>query len=169
LNHSRKRAKVVLVTLDQHAPGTPTAPTAPSGSASPADVLRNKGLRVTAPRLAVLEAVEALPHADADAVLRHARAALPTVSVQAVYDVLHALTDAEILRRIEPAGHPARYERRVGDNHHHIVCRQCGAVGDVDCAVGEAPCLTPSSTSGFSVETAEVTFWGLCPDCRAAG
>jgi Fur family ferric uptake transcriptional regulator len=169
LNHSRKRAKVVLVTLDQHAPGTPTAPTASSGSASPADVLRNKGLRVTAPRLAVLEAVEALPHADADAVLRHARAALPTVSVQAVYDVLHALTDAEILRRIEPAGHPARYERRVGDNHHHIVCRQCGAVGDVDCAVGEAPCLTPSSTSGFSVETAEVTFWGLCPDCRAAG
>jgi Fur family ferric uptake transcriptional regulator len=169
LNHSRKRAKVVLVTLDQHAPGTPGAPTAPSGPASPAEVLRHKGLRVTAPRLAVLEAVEALPHADADAVLRHARAALPTVSVQAVYDVLHALTDAEILRRIEPAGHPARYERRVGDNHHHIVCRQCGAVGDVDCAVGEAPCLTPSSTSGFSVETAEVTFWGLCPDCHAAG
>jgi Fur family ferric uptake transcriptional regulator len=136
--------------------------------ADPAELLRDRGLRVTAPRLAVLEAVEQLPHADADALLRHARSALPTVSVQAVYDVLHALTDAGILRRIEPAGHPARYERRVDDNHHHVVCRQCGAVGDVDCVVGEAPCLTPSSTSGFSIELAEVTFWGLCPACREA-
>jgi Fur family ferric uptake transcriptional regulator len=135
--------------------------------ADPAELLRDRGLRVTAPRLAVLEAVEQLPHADADALLRQARSALPTVSVQAVYDVLHALTDAGILRRIEPAGHPARYERRVDDNHHHVVCRQCGAVGDVDCVVGEAPCLTPSSTSGFSIELAEVTFWGLCPACRA--
>lgn len=135
----------------------------------PTALLRDRGLRVTAPRLAVLEAVSALPHADADGVLRHARAALPTVSVQAVYDVLHALTDAGILRRIEPAGHPARYERRVGDNHHHVVCRGCGAVDDVDCAVGDTPCLTPSSTSGFTIETAEVTYWGLCPACRHAG
>lgn len=140
----------------------------PTTSPQPAETLRLHGLRVTGPRVAVLEAVEALPHADADAVLRQARTALPTVSVQAVYDVLHALTDAGLLRRIEPAGHPARYERRVGDNHHHVVCRECGAVGDVDCAVGEAPCLVPSSTSGFVVDTAEVTFWGLCPDCRSA-
>lgn len=135
-------------------------------SADPAELLRQQGLRVTAPRLAVWEAVTVLPHADADAVLRHARIALPTVSVQAVYDVLHALTDAGILRRIEPAGHPARYERRVGDNHHHVVCRICGAVDDVDCPVGEAPCLTPSSTSDFTIETVEVTYWGVCPDCR---
>ncbi len=148
--------------VDQHA----AAPAA--DRATPQDLLRDHGLRVTAPRLAVLDAVASMPHADADAVLRHARTALPTVSVQAVYDVLHALTDAGILRRIEPAGHPARYERRVGDNHHHVVCRRCGAVGDVDCAVGEAPCLTPVSTSGFTVDTAEVTYWGLCPDCRDA-
>jgi len=146
----------------------PVDRSAPVTSPQPAETLRLRGLRVTAPRIAVLEAVESLPHADADAVLRRARTVLPTVSVQAVYDVLHALTDAGLLRRIEPAGHPARYERRVDDNHHHVVCRQCGAVGDVDCAVGEAPCLTPSSTSGFVVDTAEVTFWGLCPDCRSA-
>jgi Fur family ferric uptake transcriptional regulator len=146
----------------------PVQHSTPAASPPPAETLRLRGLRVTAPRVAVLEAVEALPHSDADAVLRQARTALPTVSVQAVYDVLHALTDAGLLRRIEPAGHPARYERRVDDNHHHVVCRRCGAVGDVDCAVGEAPCLTPSSTSGFVVDTAEVTFWGLCPDCRAA-
>jgi len=158
--------------VDQHAPAA--APTAghahhtphPEPAADPAELLRARGLRVTAPRLAVLEAVAELPHADADAVLRHARAALPTVSVQAVYDVLRALTDVGIVRRIEPAGHPARYERRVGDNHHHVVCRSCGAVDDVDCVVGEAPCLVPSSTSGFTVEAAEVTFWGLCPGCR---
>lgn len=150
--------------LDQHTHAAD--PAHPVPDESPAELLRRRGLRVTAPRVAVLEAVAAHPHADADAVLTRARAALPTVSVQAVYDVLHALTDAGILRRIEPAGHPARYERRVGDNHHHVVCRRCGALGDVDCAVGEAPCLTPVSTSGFTVETAEVTYWGLCPDCR---
>jgi Fur family ferric uptake transcriptional regulator len=94
------------------------------------------------------------------------RERLPQVSVQAVYDVLHALTGAGLLRRIEPAGHPSRYERRVGDNHHHVVCRSCGAIDDVDCSVGHAPCLVPSSTSGFSIETAEVTYWGLCPACR---
>ena len=108
--------------------------------------LREHGLRVTAARLAVLDAVELQQHADAD-------------------DVLHTLTDKGLVRRIEPAGHPARYERRLGDNHHHVVCRGCGAVADVDCTVGHAPCLTPSSTSGFQIDTAEVTFWGLCPDC----
>ncbi|MBX9246126.1 transcriptional repressor [Actinotalea ferrariae] len=128
--------------------------------------LREAGLRVTAPRLAVLAAVGRLPHATADAVLTEVRATVPTVSVQAVYDVLHALTDAGLLRCIEPAGHPARYERRVADNHHHVVCRGCGAIDDVDCAVGPSPCLTPSSTSGFTVETAEVTYWGLCPACQ---
>ncbi|WP_448060326.1 Fur family transcriptional regulator [Cellulomonas hominis] len=131
-----------------------------------ADLLREHGLRVTGPRLAVLDAVGQHSHADADLLLRETRRALPTVSVQAVYDVLHALTEAGILRRIEPAGHPARYERRIGDNHHHVVCRTCGTVADVDCAVGEAPCLTPSSSAGFTIETAEVTYWGLCPRCR---
>ncbi|QGQ19569.1 transcriptional repressor [Cellulomonas sp. JZ18] len=133
------------------------------------DLLRERGLRVTAPRLAVLDALGGHGHLDADEVLRRVRTTLPTVSVQAVYDVLHALTGAGLLRRIEPAGHPARYERRVGDNHHHVVCRGCGAVDDVDCVVGHAPCLVPSSTSGFAVESAEVTFWGLCPACRQAG
>lgn len=147
--------------LDQHVH-------AHAGPTDPGELLREHGLRVTAPRVAVLAAVGDLPHADADTILKHARTALPTVSVQAVYDVLHALTAAGILRRIEPAGHPARYERRVGDNHHHVVCRSCGVVGDVDCAVGEAPCLTPSSTSGFRIDTAEVTYWGLCPQCAAA-
>lgn len=132
------------------------------------DLLRRHGLRVTGPRVAVLGALEGHAHLDADEVLQRVRAVLPSVSVQAVYDVLHALADAGLLRRIEPAGHPARYERRTGDNHHHVVCRGCGAVDDVDCAVGHAPCLTPSSTSGFAVESAEVTFWGLCPACRAA-
>lgn len=131
------------------------------------ELLRGRGLRVTRARLAVLDAVGRLPHATADAVLADVRERAGQVSVQAVYDVLHALTEAGILRRIEPAGHPARYERRVGDNHHHVVCRACGAVDDVDCSVGLAPCLTPSSTRGFLVETAEVTYWGLCPTCAA--
>ena len=129
-------------------------------------MLREAGLRVTAPRLAVLSAVGRLPHATADTVLATVRTELSSVSVQGVYDVLHALTDVGLLRCIEPAGHAARYERRTGDNHHHVVCRTCGALDDVDCAVGHAPCLTPSSTSGFSVELAEVTYWGLCPSCR---
>lgn len=125
-------------------------------------------MRVTAPRLAVLGTLDGDAHLDADQVRQRVRSTLPTVSVQAVYDVLHALVGAGLLRRIEPAGHPARYERRTGDNHHHVVCRGCGAVADVDCTVGHAPCLTPSTTSGFAVETAEVTFWGLCPACAAA-
>ena len=133
-----------------------------------AESLRELGLRVTRPRLAVLDAVGHHPHADADTLLRAVRTTLPRVSVQAVYDVLRALAEAGLLRRIEPAGHPVRYERRVGDNHHHVACRRCGAIDDVDCAVGHAPCLVPSSTSGFSIESAEVTFWGLCPSCSTA-
>ena len=128
--------------------------------------LRGRGLRVTGPRLAVLAAVEHLPHADTLAVLTEVRRSVPAVSVQAVYDVLRALTDAGLVRRIEPAGHPARYERRVGDNHHHVVCRGCGALADVDCATGAAPCLEPIAAHGFTIDTAEVTYWGLCPACQ---
>ena len=131
-------------------------------------LLREANLRVTAPRLAVLAVVGRLPHATADAVLAAVRSELPGLSVQGVYDVLRALSDAGLVRRIEPAGHPARFERRTGDNHHHVVCRDFGALDDVDCAVGHAPCLTPASTSGFTVDVAEVTYWGLCPDCPAA-
>ncbi|MBD5788059.1 transcriptional repressor [Cellulosimicrobium terreum] len=144
-----------------------TAPSQPSptGHARHEDELRAHGLRVTAARLAVLDAVGQRQHADADTVLRAVRDSLGSVSVQAVYDVLNTLTEKELLRRIEPAGHPARYERRLGDNHHHVVCRDCGAVADVDCAVGHAPCLSPSTTAGFQIDTAEVTFWGRCADC----
>lgn len=127
--------------------------------------LRRRGLRVTAPRRAVLEAVGDLPHADADAVLTTVRASLPSISVQAIYSSLKLLADVGLLRRIEPAGHPARYERRTGDNHHHVVCRSCGAIDDVDCAIGPSPCLTPSSSRGFAIDEAEVTYWGLCPNC----
>jgi Fe2+ or Zn2+ uptake regulation protein len=134
-----------------------------------ADLLRSHGLKATAPRMAVLDAVEALGgHPDVDSIARHARARLGTLSIQAVYDNLRVLTDAGLVRRIEPAGSPARYEGRVGDNHHHVVCRRCGAAEDVDCVVGSAPCLEPSNTGGFSVEQAEVTFWGLCPDCQSS-
>lgn len=142
---------------------TSTTPAAPPAE----DLLRGAGLRVTAARVAALHAVGENQHATADAVLTSVRAELGTVSVQAVYDVLHALSAAGLLRRIEPAGHPARYERRTGDNHHHVVCRVCGTIGDVDCTVGHAPCLTPSADHGFVIETAEVTYWGLCPDCRS--
>jgi Fur family ferric uptake transcriptional regulator len=137
-------------------------------AADPAARLRAAGLRVTAGRVAVLQAVTGVPHATADDVVRTVRASLGSVSVQAVYDALHALTEADLLRCIEPAGHPARYERRVGDNHHHVVCRSCGAVADVDCTVGHAPCLAPSDDHGFVLDLAEVTFWGLCPQCAAA-
>jgi Fur family ferric uptake transcriptional regulator len=130
-------------------------------------MLRDAGLRVTSVRLAVLRTLDRLQHATADDVVQAVRDDIGSASVQAVYDTLHTLTDEGLLRRIEPAGHPARYERRVGDNHHHVVCRSCGAVADVDCTVGPAPCLTPSGTHGFSIDLAEVTFWGLCPDCAA--
>jgi Fe2+ or Zn2+ uptake regulation protein len=131
-------------------------------------LLRGAALRVTRPRLAVLNAVHAQPHADTDSILRAARRDLPEVSHQAVYDVLRALTDAGLVRRIQPAASVARYEARVGDNHHHVVCRSCGMIADVDCAVGHAPCLTASHDHGFSVDEAEVVYWGTCPDCAAA-
>lgn len=130
--------------------------------------LRAAGLRVTQPRRAVLGAVSEHPHADTETVIEAARATLPNVSHQAVYDSLAALTDAGLIRRIQPAGSLARYETRVGDNHHHIVCRRCGAIGDIDCAVGHAPCLTPNDAAGFAVDEAEVVYWGLCPACQSA-
>ncbi|WP_420842021.1 Fur family transcriptional regulator [Haloactinopolyspora alba] len=132
-----------------------------------ADRLRSHGLRVTAPRVGVLLALERMPHADADTVARQVRASLGAVSTQAVYDVLHALTDARLLRRIEPAGSAARYETRVGDNHHHMVCRTCGVVVDVECAGEAVPCLTPGAAQGFVVDEAEVTFWGVCRECQS--
>jgi Fur family transcriptional regulator, stress-responsive regulator len=128
-------------------------------------MLRGANLRVTRPRLAVLGAVHEHPHAVTAQVVDAARGADPEVSRQAVYDVLRALTDAGLLRRIEPANSDARYESRVGDNHHHVICRGCGAIADVDCAVGDTPCLTASDAHGFTVEEAEVIYWGTCPDC----
>jgi Fur family transcriptional regulator, stress-responsive regulator len=129
--------------------------------------LREASLRVTRPRVAVLEAVEAHPHADTDTLIGEVRTRLGEVSHQAVYDVLRALTSAGLLRRIQPSGSVARYETRVGDNHHHVVCRSCGTVADVDCAVGATPCLTASDAGGFVVDEAEVIYWGTCPDCTA--
>ncbi|MHA3702889.1 Fur family transcriptional regulator [Jatrophihabitans sp. YIM 134969] len=130
--------------------------------------LRAASLRVTRPRVAVLGAVHAHPHADTDTLIAAARDDLGPVSHQAVYDVLRALTEAGLVRRIQPSGSLARYEARVGDNHHHVVCRSCGVIGDVDCAVGDTPCLTASETHGFTIDEAEVVYWGLCPSCTAA-
>lgn len=127
--------------------------------------LRNAALRVTKQRVAVLHAVDSHPHADTETVIEAVRRHLPEVSHQAVYDSLHTLTEVELLRRIQPSGSVARYERRVGDNHHHLVCRLCNVIVDVECATGEAPCLGVKDDHGFSIEHAEVTFWGLCPDC----
>jgi Fe2+ or Zn2+ uptake regulation protein len=131
-------------------------------------MLREAALRVTRPRLAVLTAVYAHPHATTDALIGAVRRESPEVSHQTVYDVLNAFTAAGLVRRIQPSGSVARYESRVGDNHHHVVCRSCGAVADVDCAVGEAPCLTASDDQGFSIDEAEVNYWGVCPECVAA-
>jgi len=131
------------------------------------DLLRAHGLRVTKPRLTVLDILTEGGHLEVDDIARRARTRLESVSTQAIYDVLGALSRAGLARRLEPAGSPARYEARVGDNHHHIVCRGCGDITDVDCVVGERPCLTPSSAHGFEVDEAEVTFWGLCPACQA--
>jgi Fur family transcriptional regulator, stress-responsive regulator len=129
--------------------------------------LHKAGLRATAPRLTVLMAIQSEgQHQEAQAIAHAARKRLGTLSTQAVYDNLHALTAAGLLRCIQPSGHSARYETRVGDNHHHIVCRHCGFTADVDCTVGAAPCLTPSEEQGFVVEEAEVIFWGLCPRCQ---
>ena len=131
-------------------------------------LLRRHGLRVTAKRLAVLRAVSARPHGTADDVFTAVRADIGTISLQAVYDALTALAEKGVLRRIQPAGSPARYENRVGDNHHHLVCRTCGRMVDVDCAVGEAPCLTAEDPSGYEIDEAEVVYWGRCPACAAA-
>ncbi|WP_228536761.1 Fur family transcriptional regulator [Nocardia sp. XZ_19_231] len=131
-------------------------------------MLRAASLRVTAPRLAVLTAVHQHPHADTDTILSRVRATLGAVSQQAVYDVLRALTSAGLLRRIQPMGTVARYETRVGDNHHHLVCRSCGVIVDVECAVGDTPCLTPLDDRGFVVDEAEVIYWGRCPDCTTS-
>jgi Fur family ferric uptake transcriptional regulator len=128
-------------------------------------VLRAAELRVTRPRVAVLTAVHDHPHADTDTIIGAVRSGLGDVSHQAVYDVLRALTAAGLLRRIQPAGSVARYEARIADNHHHVVCRSCGTIADVECAVGEIPCLTASDGHGFVIDEAEVTYWGLCPAC----
>jgi len=131
-------------------------------------MLRGASLRVTRPRVAVLAAVYANPHADTDSIIGVARREIPAVSHQAVYDVLRALTAAGLVRRIQPSGSVARYDPRVGDNHHHVVCRTCGDIADVDCAVGDTPCLTASDDRGFSIDEAEVIYWGLCFMCSAA-
>lgn len=128
-------------------------------------MLRGAALRVTRPRLAVLSAVHAHPHSDTDTIIGVVRSDLGDVSHQAVYDVLRALTIAGLVRRIQPSGTAARYESRVGDNHHHVVCRSCGTIADVDCAVGDTPCLTASSDHGFTIDEAEVIYWGICPEC----
>ena len=131
-------------------------------------VLREAGLRVTAQRVAVLDAVRRLPHADTDSLINAVRAETGDISHQAVYDVLKVLTDAQLVRKIQPLGQVARYERRVGDNHHHAVCRSCGTIADVDCAVGDTPCLTASESNGFVIDEAEVIYWGTCPDCTTS-
>ena len=131
----------------------------------PTEILRKRGLRVTAQRLAVLRTVSSAPHATAGAVVQTVRGELGAVSVQAVYDVLEILTEKGLLRRIQPAGSPARFEARVGDNHHHLVCRLCDRMVDVDCPVGDPPCLTAAEDFGFEIDEAEVVYWGRCPDC----
>ena len=133
-----------------------------------AEELRGAGLRVTAARVALLETVREGDHLGVEAIASGVRDRVGHISLQAVYEALHALTTAGLVRRIEPPGSPARFEGRVGDNHHHLVCRSCGAVFDVDCAVGHAPCLTASDDRGFAIDEAEVIYWGLCPDCSSA-
>jgi Fur family ferric uptake transcriptional regulator len=141
-----------------------TAPGAPTT----AEELRGAGLRVTAARVALLDTVREGNHLGVEAIASGVRARVGHVSLQAVYEALHALTAAGLVRRIEPPGSPALFEGRVGDNHHHLVCRSCGVVADVDCAVGHAPCLTASDDHGFAVDEAEVIYWGLCPDCSTS-
>ena len=135
-------------------------------SADPADLLRERGYRVTGQRLAVLRAVSVEPHLTADAVAETVRAELGAISLQAVYDVLGVLVDVGLVRRIQPAGSPARFEARVSDNHQHVICRSCGRTADVDCAVGTAPCLTAADDIGYQIDEAEVIYWGHCPQCR---
>ncbi|MEQ4209368.1 Fur family transcriptional regulator [Actinopolymorpha sp. B17G11] len=131
-------------------------------------MVRGAALRVTRPRIAVLSAVHDHPHSDTESIIGAVRENLAGVSHQAVYDVLRVLTDAGLVRRIQPRGSLARYEARVGDNHHHVVCRTCGAIADVDCAVGNIPCLTAADDSGYEIDEAEVIYWGRCPECVAA-
>lgn len=135
---------------------------------SSADLLRRHGVQVTAQRLAVLRAVSARPHGTAEEVAETARSEIGAISRQTVYDALGVLVDYGIVRRIQPAGSPARYEARVGDNHHHLICRTCDRVVDVDCAVGAVPCLTPADDAGYVIDETEVIYWGYCPDCRGA-
>jgi Fur family transcriptional regulator, stress-responsive regulator len=132
-----------------------------------ASVVRSAGLRVTRPRVAVLAAVREHPHATTESIIAAVRRRLPQVSSQAVYGILGALSDTGLVQRIQPRGSVARYEARTGDNHHHVVCRSCGAIDDVDCAVGEAPCLTASDDAGYTIDEAEVIYWGRCPTCSA--
>jgi Fe2+ or Zn2+ uptake regulation protein len=131
----------------------------------PVDQLRRHGLPVTAQRLAVLRAVSGRPHSGADAITEEVRSEIGTISRQAVYDALGILSEKGIIRRIQPSGSPALYEDRVGDNHHHLICRSCGKTVDVDCAVGDTPCLTAAADSGFEIDEAEVIYWGICPKC----
>lgn len=131
----------------------------------PATLLRARGIQITAQRLAVLRSVAAHPHVTADAVAENVRAAIGSISLQSVYDALAVLVAEGLIRRFEPAGSPARFECRVGDNHHHLICRNCGRMVDVDCAIGSAPCLTAADTRGYEIDEAEVIYWGRCPDC----
>jgi Fur family ferric uptake transcriptional regulator len=135
--------------------------------ADPADLLRQRGYRVTGQRLAVMRAVSGQPHVTADDVAETVRAEMGAISIQAVYDVLGVLVDVGLVRRIQPAGSPARFEARVSDNHHHVICRACGRTADVDCAVGSAPCLTAVDDMGYEIDEAEVIYWGRCPQCRS--
>jgi Fur family transcriptional regulator, stress-responsive regulator len=135
----------------------------------PADLLRQHGIQVTAQRLAVLRAVSGQPHIAADAVADAVRAEIGAISLQSVYDALGILVAEGLIRRIQPAGSPARFEARVGDNHHHLICRACGRMLDVDCAVGSAPCLTAADNKGYEIDEAEVVYWGRCPDCLSQG
>ena len=135
--------------------------------ADPAGLLRQRGYRVTAQRLAVLRAVSGAPHVTADAVADAVRDEIGSISLQAVYDVLDVLVEVGLVRRIQPAGSPARFEARVSDNHHHVICRVCGRTADVDCAVGSAPCLTAADDMGYEIDEAEVIYWGRCPDCQS--
>lgn len=135
-------------------------------SADPSQLLREKGVQVTAQRLAVMRAVAASPHSTADQIAEAVRGQIGSISRQAVYDSLAMLAEKCLIRRIQPAGSPALYEDRVGDNHHHVICRACGSTTDVDCAVGETPCLTAADNSGYQIDEAEVIYWGICPKCQ---
>ncbi|MGE0879300.1 MAG: Fur family transcriptional regulator [Acidimicrobiia bacterium] len=140
----------------------------PEQSTDPAALLRGQGIHVTAQRLAVLRAIDADPHAAADAVLTKVRDEIGSISRQSVYDTLNTLSDLGVIRRIQPMGSPARYETRIDDNHHHLICRTCGRVEDVDCAVDYRPCLIASDDHGFVIDEAEVIYWGICPQCHEA-